>query len=72
MFVVVASRVITADSLAVELRGEHTGTLDGAKRHAVTLAQAVAKRFAVAACADVQTFAGVPVFFVAVVAEVRS
>lgn len=68
VFVLVTSRVLSADRLAVELRGEHVGTLDGAKRHAVTLAQAVAERFGVASCCDVQSIDGLPLFFVACVA----
>jgi hypothetical protein len=70
-FVVVASRIVSDDVLVVELRGEHVGTLAGAKRHAVALAQAVAERFGVAACCDVQSIDGLPLFSIAVVAEVR-
>ncbi len=62
-FVVIASRIVTADRLEVVLRGEHAGTFDGAKRHAVTLLAATAARFG-RACVDVTDAAGIPVFAV--------
>lgn len=62
LFVVIASVIVDNDRLEVVLRGEHAGTLAGAKRHAVTLLIVTAQRFG-AACVDVTDGAGVPVFF---------
>lgn len=64
-FVVIASRVVSADRLDVVLRGEHEGPLAGAQRHAALLARVVADRFGAPACADVLTADGLPVCSVA-------
>jgi hypothetical protein len=61
-FVLIASRIISADRLEILLRGEHVGTLDGVRRHAHALLRATSERTGAACCVDVVDFEGSPVF----------
>jgi len=61
-FVIIASRVVNSDKMKVILRCQFDGDFDAAKRHATTVASAIADRFSCAACCDVTTFDGFPVF----------